>query len=128
MLANVQIKRIDLWSLFKIAFFLYAGLGLVAGLIFATVGMFAAGLGDMLGEVDEDFDFGFVGGIVSIFLMPVFAVLYGAMGSVMITVVGFLFNLTSRIVGGIKFETEIVELAGTSEPPAPKKPPKRKAT
>ena len=107
MRTRIEFKKIDLWSLFKIAFFLYALVGLVVGLFYAVFMLVAGGL-ELAFLEDEDFGgFGLIGGILGLILVPFFAVLYGTMGSVFITIAGWIYNLLAGFSGGIKFETNV---------------------
>ena len=123
MRTRIEFKKIELWSLFKIAFFLYALIGLIVGLFYAVFMLIAGGL-EMAFLEEEDFaGFGLIGGIFGIILAPFFAVLYGAMGAVFITIGGWIYNVVAGIGGGLKFETE-AEMAEQAPaiPPAPPEP------
>ena len=108
MRTHLEIKRIELWSLFKIAFLLYACLGLVVGLFYGlfmiVAGAISSAIGDELGDIPG---LGFFGGLLGLFLIPLFAMLYGAVGSVFVTIVGVLYNLMAKIGGGLRFETDV---------------------
>jgi hypothetical protein len=99
----VEISRLDLVSLFKVAFLLYATLGLVAGLFYGLIIMVAGQIGSFLGE-DELPGLGYLTGFVGVLAIPVLALIYGIMGSVVVVVGGALYNLAARLVGGVKFD------------------------
>jgi hypothetical protein len=118
MRTHIEIKRIDLWSLFKIAFLLYFAFGLIAGLFYGFFILLAGAFQDVLGE--EFASFGILGGLLGLLLIPVIAVMYGAIGSVFLTVGGFAFNLVAGAVGGLRLETQVdlAEQQPTITPPA----------
>jgi len=121
---KLEIKRIELFSLFKIAFFVYALIGLVAGLFYGFFLLAATFLEHAF--IDEGFpEFGVLGGVFGLILIPVIALLYGAIGSVFVTIVGFLYNIFAGFVGGIRLDTQVhiresappVDLAADDRPP-----------
>jgi hypothetical protein len=52
-------------------------------------------------------NFGLLGGVLGIILVPVFAFLYGAMGSVFATIIGGIINLVMKGAGGLKLEVNL---------------------
>jgi hypothetical protein len=109
---KLEVKRIELWSLFKIAFFIYAAIGLVVGMFYGFFLLLATALENAL--IEEGFpDFGLIGGVLGLVLIPVIALFYGAIGSVFVTIVGFLYNLFAGFVGGVRFDTQVA----VGEPP-----------
>ena len=116
---SLELKRIDLWSLFKVAFVLYAAVGLVAGLFYAFIMMVAGGLESLL--VEEGFpEFGIIGGALAFVLVPVFAVFQGATGAVFVTIAGFVYNIAAGMFGGIRINAEV---SAAVAPPRPQPPP-----
>ena len=62
---RLEIKRIELFSLFKIAFYIYAFIGLVVGLIYGFFLVVAGGLQSML--LGEEFpELGTLGVVIGI--------------------------------------------------------------
>ena len=123
MQTRLEIKRIELFSLFKIAFFIYAIIGLVVGLIYGFVVLVADGFQSaFLG--DEFPQLGMLTGVIGLLAIPFVAMIYGMVGSVFVTIGGVVFNLISAAVGGLRFET-VVEVAHEqpSVPRAPQPPP-----
>jgi hypothetical protein len=117
MRTSIEIKRIDLWSLFKVAFLLYAVFGLICGFLYGILMLVAGGLQSaFLG--DEWPRFGLLGGILGVVVIPFMAVLYGVIGSVFATIGGAVFNLIAGFAGGIRFNTEVdaLEPARGTEP------------
>ncbi len=105
MRAVIEVKRIDLWSLFKVGFLVYAAIGLIGGLFYAAILFVAGGLGEFLFE-EEASGIGFFGGALGVVLVPVLGFVYGAIGSVVIVIVGALFNLAVRVGGGLRFDID----------------------
>jgi hypothetical protein len=126
MRTNLRITRIDLWSLFKVAFLLYAGIGVVVGLFYWFILMVAGSLGTVFAE-EEIPGLGVLGGVLGVFLVPIMAFFYGAFSSVMITIGAALFNVAVRFTDGLSFEaevdTETPPPAATTAPVSPTLPP-----
>jgi hypothetical protein len=118
----VEVRRIDLWALFKVSFFVYAILGLIGGFMYLFFMMIATGLGSAFLE-EEIPNFGLLGGAIGIILMPILAFLYGAMGSVAATICGAIINLIIKATGGLKFDVDIAPVEGMTVPAAPMPPP-----
>ena len=125
MRTRLEIRRIELFSLFKVAFYIYAVIGLLIGLIYVFFLLVAGGLQSaFLG--DEFPRFGVVGGVIGILAIPFIAVIYGAVGSVFVTIGGLVFNLICGAVGGLRFDTEVQEIyesPRTRTAPQPDAPP-----
>jgi hypothetical protein len=116
---RLEIKRIELFSLFKIAFYIYAFIGLVVGLIYGFFLVVAGGLQSML--LGEEFpELGTIGVVIGIAAIPFFAMIYGAVGSVFITIGGLVYNLIAGAVGGLRVETKVILERPDAVPPAPK--------
>jgi hypothetical protein len=93
------IREIGVLSLGKVAGIVYACLGLLVGIIVAMVSV----LGGFAGLADEG---GATAGIVTLFLgagavfvLPIF---YGILGSVIGMLVGVIYNVAAKLVGGIE--------------------------
>ncbi len=124
----IEVRRIDLWTLFKVSFFVYALLGLIGGFFYLFFMMLASSIGTAL--IEEEFpSFGLLGGAVGIIMMPVLGFLYGAIGSVTTTICGAIINLIMKASGGVKFDVDVLPVAGMMQPagpppqPAPPSPP-----
>ena len=122
MLRTLELKRVDIGSLFKVAFVLYAVLGLVAGLMVALVFMMMGTLGSFLSEEGIP-GFGVVTGAAGVVAVPVLSMIYGIMGSIVVTIIGLLYNLAAGRVGGVKFEFDTKEIAPAGNMPAATAPP-----
>jgi hypothetical protein len=117
MFTRLEIKRIDLWSLFKVSFFLYAVLGLFVGIIMF---FFSFVIGSLTGSYygSEFSGIERIGTALGFFLVPFMAFLYGVIGAVALTILGGVYNLVCRLTGGFTvegaFEGEV--------PPTPAEP------
>jgi hypothetical protein len=118
----IEVRRIDLWTLFKVSFFVYAVLGLIGGFFYFFFMMLVTGIGGALIE-EELPGFGMLGGFLGLILMPVLAFLYGAIGSVMVTICGAIINLIMRGTGGVKFDVDVWPVSGLVQAPAAPAPP-----
>ena len=102
-----EIKRIDVWSCVKIAFILFGILGLLFGIFYAL--MLSAMLG-FLSQMGGEFQSlrGMFTGILGIFMIFFLAIFYAVIGAVVTAILGWLYNLLARGLGGVKFllETE----------------------
>jgi hypothetical protein len=118
----IEVRRIDLWTLFKVSFFVYALLGLIGGFFYLFFMMLASTVGTAIIE-EEIPSFGLLGGAVGIIMMPVFGFLYGAIGSVTTTICAAIINLIMKASGGVKFDVDVLPVAGMMQQPAPTAPP-----
>ena len=101
---KLEIRRIDLWSIFKLAFMVYAVIGLIVGVFYGFFLLLANALTSFSDEIPE---FRFLGGVLGIVLIPVMAVFYGAIGSVFATIIGLLYNLFAGVVGGLRVDAQV---------------------
>jgi hypothetical protein len=122
---RLEIKRIELFSLFKLAFYIYA----VIGLLFAFIyGFFMLVIGGIQNAVfgEEIPNLGVIGVVIGIFAIPLVALVYGAVASVFITIGGWLYNIVAGGVGGLRLEAEVEEAYTEAAPrpsPRPSPPP-----
>ena len=95
-----EIRRIDVWSVVKIAFFLYGIFGLVFGIFYAII---LTMLGGILSQFGPEFGSmqGLTGalGIFMVFFMALFYAVIGAVGTAIFT---WIYNLLATGLGGIK--------------------------
>jgi hypothetical protein len=113
----IEVRRIDLWTLFKVSFFVYAVLGLIGGFFYLFFMMLVTGIGGALIE-EELPGVGLLGGFLGLLLMPVLAFVYGAIGSVMVTICGAIVNLIMKGTGGVKFDIDVWPVRGLVQAPA----------
>jgi len=117
-----EITRLDVWSLFKVVFLLYAAAGAIIGFFYWFVLIIRGGIGSAFLEHADIPNLGMLGGVLGIFLISVLAFFYGAISGLMAMIGGALFNLVVRFSGGLKFELgEVVEVTPVS--PQPESPP-----
>ncbi|KPK99671.1 MAG: hypothetical protein AMJ91_06885 [candidate division Zixibacteria bacterium SM23_73_3] len=99
-----EVKRIDVWSVVKIAFILGGIFGLLAGILYA---MMLAMIGGFLSQLGGEFGAmpGLTGavGIVTIFFMVLF---YAVVGAVITAIFTWMYNLLAKGMGGIRFNLE----------------------
>lgn len=99
-----EIKRIDVWSVVKIAFILCGIFGLLAGILYAIMLTMVGGL---LGQIGGEFGAmrGLTGavGIIMVFFLALF---YAVVGAVAAAIFGWIYNLLAAGLGGIKFHLE----------------------
>jgi hypothetical protein len=122
MRTRIEIRRVDVWALFKVGFLLYAAIGLLIGLFYWFVLVVAGGIGSAFLAEEDLPNLGILGGVLGIVLVPVMAFFYGAICGLMAVIVGALFNLITQWSGGIVIEGEIVDPTHASpafEPPPP---------
>lgn len=99
-----EIRRIDVWSVVKISFFIYGIFGLLFGLFYAAM---LSMLGGILGQMSGEFGVlrgltGAVGIIGAIFM----ALFYAVLGSVVTAIFTWIYNLLAKGLGGIRFDLE----------------------
>ena len=114
---SAVVLKVDLWSLFKIAFVLYATLGFVAGLFYGAIIAFIGSFGAVWGE--DMPGLGRLTGALGIIAVPVLALVYGVLGSIVVTIGGALYNLAARFVGGLRIAVETTDASGTASTAGP---------
>jgi len=114
---QLELRRVDLGSLFKVAFVVYAILGLIAGLFYAMI--FAA-LGQFGGMFEDEIPgLGLMSGALGALAVPVLSVLYGILGSVVIVIGGALYNLAAKFMGGVRFDARYHGVTPVNPPVPP---------
>lgn len=114
-----EIKKIDVWSVVKIAFILYGIFGLIFGLFYAVMLTMLGGIlsqfGPMGGELGEMT--GVFTGAVGILMAFFMALFYAVIGSVFTAIFVWLYNVLAKLTGGIRFnlETERITTAVASD-------------
>ena len=96
------ITRVGPLSLAKFLGCLYAFIGLIAGLFFATFALFGFALGAAISGEGSPFLGAFLG-LGSVIFLPI---LYGVLGFIGGLIVGFLFNLVAGMTGGLEIGLE----------------------
>ena len=119
MKTRLEIKRIELFSIFKLAFYIYAIIGFFIAIIY---GFFFLVLGGIQSAVfGEDIpQLGVFGIVIGILALPIVALMYGAVVSVFVTIGCWVFNLIAGAAGGLRVEAEVEEAyAEPAQKPAP---------
>ena len=108
MKARLEIKRVELFSVFKLAFYIYAVIGLFVSIIY---GFFLLVLGGIQNAVfgGDIPNFGVLGIVLGILALPIVALMYGAVASVFITIGFWIFNQIAGAVGGLRVVAEVEE-------------------
>ena len=116
-----ELKRIDVWTCTKIAFFLYGILGLLFGLLYALI---LAMVGSVLGPLSGG-ELGSLGGLftgaLGIFIAIFLALFYAVIGAITTAILAWLYNLFAKSIGGVKITLE-EEKFGTLSSPEEKAP------
>lgn len=112
---TLELKHVEIGSLFKVAFILYVVLGLVAGIFFGMALWMMGSLTSFLGE-EHIPGLQMVSGVAGFIAIPVMAMCYGIVGSIVVSIVGMLYNLAAGRVGGVKMEFETGELPPPAAP------------
>jgi hypothetical protein len=95
------IKRVGPLSVAKIAFVLYAGIGLLIGVVVALISV--AGMGAQLTQNGAPAFLGPLLGVGAVVLLPIF---YGVIGLVTSLVMAALFNAAAKVTGGVEIEVQ----------------------
>ena len=95
----MTITGIRVLSLAKILASIYAGLGLIFGVIFAGISL--VGLGPMADGSDAPAMLGLLMGGGAVVFLPL---VYGFFGFIGGLIVGTIYNLVARVVGGLEVE------------------------
>lgn len=98
------IRHVGVWSVAKVAAVLYAVIGILAGLLFASISLVGAGIAaaQQSGEPLPPW-FGALFGVGAIIILPV---LYGIMGLVFGALTAAIYNVVARTVGGIEMDIQ----------------------
>ena len=110
---TLELKRVEVGSLFKVAFLLYAVLGLVVGLFVGMAVWMMGSLASVFGDDHMPF-MHMLTGAAGFIAIPVMAMCYGVIGSIVVSIIGLLYNFAASKMGGIKLEFETGEV-----PPPP---------
>jgi hypothetical protein len=103
---KVEIKRLDLVSVIKVCFVMYAILGILVGFIF-FLGTLVTGA--FMGHSPELGYGGFSRMAATgfgVLLIPVFALIYGCIGAFVGLIVSLVYNIVTKVIGGIRLTLE----------------------
>jgi hypothetical protein len=97
------VKRIEPFSLAKLMGVLYAGIGLIIGVVVALIAMAGMSMGAALEQEGSAMAplFGAVFGVGAIVFLPI---LYGIFGFIGGLIGSFLYNVAAGIVGGLEID------------------------
>lgn len=112
-----EIKKIDVWSVVKIAFILSGIFGLLAGLLYAVLLTLVGGILSQLGGEFEAMQG--LTGAVSIFMAFFLALFYAVIGAVGAAICTLIYNLLARGLGGVKFYLEQEKTTVVIQPARP---------
>jgi len=101
-MVNFELKRLDVWSLVKIVFFLYAIIGLLVGLFYTLIFTLVGGMAGFLSRENVFPMMGPFSGLVVFFMSFVFAIFYAVFGSIVTAISAGLYNLLAKWMGGVK--------------------------
>ena len=97
----MRITRIGPFSLAKVAFILYGGIGLIIGCMVALASLLGATLGATEGEHGA-----FIGTIFGVGAVILFPLFYGVFGAIGALICAALYNVVAGIVGGVELTME----------------------
>jgi hypothetical protein len=96
------LKRIDPFSVAKVAGIMYGLLGLLIGAIFALVSLFGAALGSAFDESGQ----AWIGGLFGVGAVIFLPILYGIFGFIGGLIISALYNVAAGMAGGVQVELE----------------------
>jgi len=107
-----EIKRIDIWSVVRVFFFLFLIIGFLISLIYVIIMSVASNfIQQMYGDAMQ-FPADAVGGFLSLFGMMFFSVVYALFMSLITAVVLGFYNIVSHYTGGIKMNLLLKQVQG----------------
>lgn len=111
-----EIKKIDVWSVVKIAFILYGIFGLIFGLFYAVILTMLGGIISQFGQFGGEFGdmTGFFTGAVGILMAFFMALFYAVIGSIFTAIFVWLYNVLAKLTGGIRFHLEGEKIAAVA--------------
>ncbi len=117
-MAEMTIRRFNVFSVAKIQGFLGFVIGLLIGVVYGLVVMiFGAAISSLAPQSDSQ-AIGGVGAIViGLIIMIAVPVFYGILGFIGGAIGALVYNLAAGVVGGLKFELEGVAPAYAPPPP-----------
>ena len=98
------LKRVGIWSVARMALALYGTSGLIAGILVALFSVVSSGIAaTQLAESGMPAWIGMLFGAGAVVLLPLF---YGVMGLIIGAIAAALYNVYSRLVGGIELDLQ----------------------
>jgi len=119
-LESYEIKKIDVFSVFKITLVLGIVIGLIVGVIFIAV--FGAALSSLRGIMGGRFLP--IGAALSVVGVIIYAIIYGIVSAIISAIAAFLYNVVAGFIGGVKIDLEKAAAVAAITPvtPAPAAP------
>ena len=119
-MAEMTIRRFNVFSVAKIQGFLGFVIGLLIGVVYGLIFMiFGAAISSLAPQGDSQ-AMGGVGAIViGLIVMIAVPIFYGILGFIGGAIGALVYNLAAGVVGGLKFELEGVTPAYAPPPPQP---------
>ena len=99
---QVEIKRLDIVSVVKVCFVLYAVIGVIAGLVYAIVALVLGSFLDHSQVFEGSRLMPLAATGLGILMIPLLALIYGCLGALGGLIFAVVYNLISRAVGGVK--------------------------
>jgi hypothetical protein len=98
---QVEIEHLDVASVVKISFLIYAVMGIVVGVVYVLVVLVVGGIvGDeVLGGGGA---FGLAATGLGLLLVPVLALVYGLIGAIGGVIFSVVYNVLAKAIGGIR--------------------------
>ncbi len=105
-----QLKRIDTWSAVKITFVIAGAVGFVVGALYAVLITVMASFIGMMGMSESMPDeMGYVvsaTGFIAVIAWIVITILYAVLGSLVVALSSWLYNLVAGAIGGVNLTLE----------------------
>jgi hypothetical protein len=108
---RAEIRHIDVGSVVKVCFVIYAVLGLIVGVVYAFVAVLFGSLLNLDGALGGSNVLRFAASGLGILLIPVFVLFYGCLGAVAGAIVAAVYNLIARAFGGVRITLKGEEIA-----------------
>jgi hypothetical protein len=106
---EVEIKRLDVGSVVKVAFVLYLVIGIVVGVIYMLMAVVLGGFLNYGYGPHEAWMGRTIATGLGVLMIPFLALLYGCLGAIGGLIFGLLYNVIAKTIGGVKvrFKGEI---------------------
>jgi len=119
-MAEMTIRRFNVFSVAKIQGFLGFVIGLLIGVVYGLVFMiFGAAISSLAPQSDSQAMGGVGAMVVGLIIMIAVPIFYGILGFIGGAIGALVYNLAAGVVGGLKFELEGVAPAYAPPPPQP---------
>jgi hypothetical protein len=99
---QVEIRHLDIGSVTKVCFVLYAMLGVVIGIVYLVAALVLSSLMDYGDALENARLLRVAATGLGILLIPLLGLLYGCLGALIGLVFAAIYNLVSKTMGGIK--------------------------